>query len=107
MAKHNVGMIIVMVIAITIGFISMVTSAMAASDVRSAQETYDKDHKDDNLNEAHKTATLSAVLQGVVILCLFIALMLYMFRKEASAAVQSGMGGAQQWMNEQNFGAQQ
>ncbi len=104
MAKHNIGMIVVMVLAITVGFISMVTSAMAASDVRSGQDTLDKDHKNDDLNEAHKTATVSAVLQGVAIILILIALLLYMFRKEASEAVQSKFAGAQDWMAQQKFG---
>jgi uncharacterized membrane protein len=109
--KHNCGMIIVMVIAILVGFVSMVTSAMAASDVSSAQDNLDGAKNNDDLNEAHKTATISAVLQGIVILCLFIALMLYIFRKEASSAVQTGLTGLQgqlgdvhQWVGTQQFG---
>ena len=113
MAK-NVGMIVVFVIAIIIGFISMVTSAMSASDIRSAQETLgDSAKKNDDLNEAHKTATVSAVLQGVVLGLILVGLLIYLLYKKggdiqeglkgAHGAISDQAAGAQQWYNQQNF----
>ena len=114
MAK-NVGMIVVFVIAIIIGFISMVTSAMSASDIRSGQEKLDSDHKNDDLNEAHKTATVSAVLQGVVLGLILIGLLIYLLYKKggdiqeglkgAHGVISEQAAGAQQWYNQQNIGA--
>ncbi len=110
MENKNIGMIVVFVLAIIIGFISMVTSAMAASNIRSGQEKLDSDHTNDDLNEAHKTATVSAVLQGVVLGLILIGLLIYLIAKKggdmqaglqsAHAGISSGVGSAQQWYNQ-------
>lgn len=104
MAKHNVGMVIMMIIAILVGFVSMVTSAIAASDVRSGQKVLDPNKANKDLNEAHKTATISAVLQGVVIAVIFIILMIYLFRKDISKSVQGGLQDADYWIGNQKIG---
>ena len=111
MENKNIGMIVVFVLAIIIGFISMVTSAMASSDVRSAQDALGQLAKDnDDLNEAHKTATLSAVLQGVVLGLILIGLLIYLLYKkggdiqsglqDARGQISTGFGAAQQWYNQ-------
>jgi len=113
MGKHNVGMIIVMVIAVLVGFIAMGFTAKAASDISTGQNTLGEDAiKNPDLNDAHKDSTIAAVLGGIVSFLILVALLLYMFRKEAAAAAQSGLtglqeqlGGAHQWVGDQQFGA--
>jgi len=108
MGDKNVGMIVVFVIAIIIGFISMVTSAMAASDVRTAQDKGAiTDAKNDNdLNEAHKTATVSAVLQGVTLGLILVGLIIYLLYKKGGD-IQEGLKGAHGALSEQAAAAQQ
>ena len=113
MANKNVGMIVVFVLAIIVGFISMVTSAMAASDIRSGQDAIDSTHGNADLNEAHKTATVSAVLQGVVLGLILVGLLIYLLYKKggdiqaglqnAHAAASDQAAAAQQWYGQQNF----
>ncbi len=103
-------MIIVFILAMIIGFISMVTSAMAASDVRTAQDKLGSTAADDDLNEAHKTATVSAVLQGVVLGLILIGLLIYLLYKkgdviqaglqDAHSQAKAGFGAAQQWYDQ-------
>nr|QBK86199.1 MAG: hypothetical protein LCMAC101_07940 [Marseillevirus LCMAC101] len=108
----NIGVIVVLVIAMVIGFISMVTSAMAASDVRKYQDEKNQSN-DDTLNEAHKTATVSAVLQGVVLGLILVSLLIYLLYKkggdiqtglqDAHAGVTAKIGDAQTWYGQQNI----
>ena len=107
------GMILVFIVAMVIGFISMVTSAMSASDIRSAQEKLDNAKDNDDLNEAHKTATLSAVLQGIVLGLILVGLLIYLLYKkggdiqaglqDAHGAISDQASAAQQWYDQQNF----
>ena len=104
MAKHNVGMLVVMVLAVVVGFIAMGFTAKTASDISSGQDKLDPDKKNDDLNEAHKDATIAAILGGIVSFLILVALLIYMLRKPASEMAQAGLGGARQWIGQQKFG---
>lgn len=85
MAEHNIALILMMAIAIVILFASMVLSAMASSDVK---KTCPKDEK------AHKYSMYSALVAGLAVLLIAIAMMIYIFRRDISGKASQIVGSA-------------
>jgi hypothetical protein len=108
---QNVGMVVVMVLAVVVGFIAMGFTAKAASDISAGQDALTDGKNNEDLKEAHKDATIASVLGGIVSFLILIALLIYLLRKEASGVAQSAMtglqgqlGDAHQWVGTQQFG---
>ncbi len=80
MAKHNVGLIVMMIIAIALLFVSMVLSAMGASEAAKGGDACKE--------KGHKYSMASAIVTGVAVAVLVIGLVIYIFRKDIS--VQAG-----------------
>ena len=98
-------MVVIMTLAILVGFIAMGFTAKAASDITAGQESLDKTKANADLNDAHKDATIAAVLGGIVSFLILVSLFIYMFRKEVSETAQSAFQSASQSLAAQNFGA--
>lgn len=89
MAEHNWGMIIVMVIAILLLFTSMVLSAMAASDATKGGSTCQKN--------CHTYAMWAAIVNGISVLLIFIAMVMYLTRRQIAYGAQRAGAAAYQY----------
>ena len=98
-------MVVIMTLAILVGFIAMGFTAKAASDISAGQATLDSTKANPDLNDAHKDATIAAVLGGIVSFLILVSLFIYMFRKEVSETAQSAFQSASQSLAAQNIGA--
>ena len=87
MAGHNIALIVMMILAITLLFAAMVLSAMASSSAK-------KNCSDDTKETAHRFSMYSAVVSGVAVFLISVALIIYIFRAPVSAKVSSLAGSA-------------
>ncbi len=112
---NNIGVLIVLVMAMIIGFVAMGFTAKAASEITSGQDSLGDDaKKNDDLNDAHKNATTAAVLVGICVGFILIGLLIYLLYKKGGD-IQSGLQSAHgalseqaksagQWWDQQNVG---
>lgn len=91
MVDHNIPLIVMMIVAIILLFVAMIFSSMASSDVKKTCPSDDK---------AHKYSMYSAVVAGVAVFLIAVALMIYIFRQpivgQAGLMVGSAASALQQ-----------
>ena len=85
MAEHNIPLIVMMIIAIVLLFAAMVLSAMASADAKKDCPKADK---------AEKYSMYAAVVAGLAVFLIGIALLIYIFRKPAIGKVGQLAGSA-------------
>lgn len=78
MVEHNMMLIIMVVVAIILLFAAMVLSAMSSSAAK----------KESSKGTAHKYSMYAAVVCGIAVLLLGIALVIYLNREEAYSSIQ-------------------
>ena len=87
MSGHNIALIVMMILAIILLFAAMVLSAMASSSAK-------KNCSEDTKETAHKFSMYSALVAGVAVFLISVALIIYIFRAPVAAKVSSLAGSA-------------
>lgn len=80
--SHNIGLIVMMIIAIILLFVAMVLSAMASSSAK-------KNCPDDgnSRTNAYHMSMYSAIVAGIAVFLISICLIIYIFRAPVAARV--------------------
>ncbi len=85
MVEHNVPLVVMMIVAIVLLFAAMVLSAMASA---AAKKDCPK------ADEAERFSMYAAVVAGIAVFLIGVALLLYIFRKPAAGKVGQLAGSA-------------